>query len=242
MEDGTKIDQIVKKMKGLPSKRAGSAVQLEDHVPYYGIKTPDLRQFMREHKTAWLALPITERLKLAGQLFASHNLEQGVVATNILNISLDALTPNDLQTLSNFVEDFTSWATVDDFGINVLQPLLLKFPDETIQLIKTWNQSPNPWKRRSSMVAFVRKIGKTGKYTDLCLTLAENLLHDEHDLVLKGVGWALKDCMRGDQEKVLNYVKELRRRGITSVITLYAIRDIKGNKREDILNIKAKSL
>ena len=90
------------------------------------------------------------------------------------------------------------------------------------------------------MVAFTRKIGKSGKYTDECLELAENLIDDPEDLVQKAVGWALKDTMRGDKDRVLAYVKNLRIRGKSAVITLYAIRDLKGKEREEVLALKSK--
>jgi len=44
--------------------------------------------------------------------------------------------------------------------------------------------------------------------------------------------------MRADKERVLEYVKSLRKRGVSSVITLYAIRDLKGKEREEVLEIK----
>jgi hypothetical protein len=43
--------------------------------------------------------------------------------------------------------------------------------------------------------------------------------------------------MRGDSDRVLAYVKELRRRGVSAVITLYAIRDLKGAERADVLRV-----
>ena len=64
---------------------------------------------------------------------------------------------------------------------------------------------------------------------------------DSHDLVQKGVDWALKDTRRGAKEKVLEYVKyvkDLRRRGVLSTITLYAIRDLKGAERKAVLEIR----
>jgi len=55
---------------------------------------------------------------------------------------------------------------------------------------------------------------------------------------MKAVGWALKDMMRGSKQKVLNYVKQIRRAGVPATITLYAIRDLKGKERQDVLKIK----
>jgi len=46
--------------------------------------------------------------------------------------------------------------------------------------------------------------------------------------------------MRGSKKKVLDYVKSLRGRGVSSVITLYAIRDLKGRERKEVLGKKPK--
>ena len=54
----------------------------------------------------------------------------------------------------------------------------------------------------------------------------------------KGVGWALKDNLPGARERVLDYVKSLRRNGVSSTITLYAIRDLRGEEREEVLRVK----
>lgn len=92
------------------------------------------------------------------------------------------------------------------------------------------------WKRRASVVIFVRKIGESGKFTNEALAFCENLLWDKEDLVQKGVGWCLKDIMRGDQKKVFAYIKKLRKQGVCTTITLYAIRDLTGKERSEILN------
>ena len=66
-------------------------------------------------------------------------------------------------------------------------------------------------------------------------------MDDSEDLVQKGVGWALKDTMRAGpavKRRVIALVKRMRREGIPSTVTLYAIRDLKGAEREAILKIK----
>jgi hypothetical protein len=60
-------------------------------------------------------------------------------------------------------------------------------------------------------------------------------------MVRKAVGWAFKNVMCGDKKKVLDYVKSLRRRRVSSVTTLYAIRDLEGEEREEIFNNAPKS-
>ena len=75
----------------------------------------------------------------------------------------------------------------------------------------------------------------SSQFNDIALEFCRDLRHDREDLVLKGVGWALKDMMRSDKARLINYVKQLRREGVSSVVTLYAIRDIKGAERAAIL-------
>lgn len=94
------------------------------------------------------------------------------------------------------------------------------------------------WKRRASVVAFVWKIGSSGEFTDEALDLCENLIWDKEDLVLKGVGWTLGDNMNGAKKRVIEYVKSLRRRAVSSKVTLYAIQDLKDKERKEVLKIK----
>ena len=89
--------------------------------------------------------------------------------------------------------------------------------------------------RRASVVLFTRKVALSGKYNDVALEHCESLKHDAEDLVQKGVGWSLKDLMRSDKKRILKYVMSLREQGVSSVVTLYALRDIKGEERAKIL-------
>ena len=91
------------------------------------------------------------------------------------------------------------------------------------------------WKRRASVVAFTRTVGASGQFTKEALSLCDNLAFNEEDLIRKAVGWALKDLMRGNKKQVLAYVKKLRRQGASAVVTLYAIRELKGKERREVL-------
>lgn len=183
-------------------------------------------------------LPLRGRLHLARWLVLSNLAEEADFANTILARSVKELSPVNFSYLDEHLNHFHSWAQTDSFCIDVLQPLLWQYPDQTLALLRTWNVSENLWKRRASVVAFVRKVGASGKYTQPALEMCENLLDAPEDLVQKGVGWALKDTMRGDKGRVLEYIKSLRRRGVPATITLYAIRDLKGAERQVVLDIK----
>lgn len=210
----------------------------DDEFVAYGLKTDAWRAIMRGFRPRFAGLSLDERLSLAEALLAEREGWLGHSGIYVLALSVRKLTPAYFERLDRMADDFTSWSHVDDFCIAVAQPLLRSHRDETLVLLERWNRSPNRWKRRASVVAFVRKVGASGDFTDEALRLCEILLCDPEDLVRKGVGWALKDVMRGDPERVLAYVLELRRRGISSTITLYAIRDLKGRQREEVLGMR----
>ena len=212
-----------------------------DGYKSYGLLTPLLRNLLKQYKEDIQKLNCNDALALAQKFYASHIEEQVLTGNYVLQLKIDCLTPSQFSYLDKVVDHFHSWSQVDDFcveGGKVLHPLLIKYPKETFTLLRKWNKSKNMWKRRASVVPFTRKVGERGKFTKEGLELCANLIWDKEDLVQKAVGWALKDMMRGDKQKVLDYVKQIRRAGVTATITLYAIRDLKGKERQIVLNIR----
>jgi 3-methyladenine DNA glycosylase AlkD len=207
----------------------------------YGIQTPVVRGLLLQHKKDIQKLDCKKAFALAWKLFLSHIEEQVIAGNYILQLKNDCLIHSQFNYLDKALGHFRSWSAIDDFcveGGKILQPLLLKYPKEALTLLRKWNKSKNMWKRRASVVPFTRKVGESGAFTKEGLELCENLVWDKEDLVQKAVGWALKDMKRGNKSKVLDYVKKIRKDGVTAIITLYAIRDLRGQERQEILNIR----
>ncbi|MFQ6053969.1 MAG: DNA alkylation repair protein [Candidatus Bathyarchaeia archaeon] len=206
----------------------------------YGLSASDYADLYEEFDPRFLALDLDERLRLADRWAKSDNSTLTHLGIHLLGLSTreGALRPAHFGFLDEFLESFRGWGSTDMFCGVVLQPLLEVYADEVLDLLRRWNASESPWKRRASVVAFTRRTARSGRYIDVALSLCDNLIRDEEDLVRKGVGWALKDNMRADKERILAYVKSLRRMGVSSTITLYAIRDLKGEERQEVLSIK----
>jgi 3-methyladenine DNA glycosylase AlkD len=210
----------------------------KEPIVSYGFDKSDMKKVHSKFDVSFYDLSIDEGIDLAGKFIKSGNSTLIHIGIHLLALKRDELYPNHLKFFDEFLDHFVGWGNVDHFCGSILRFLIKRYPNEVIRLLRKWNRSYNKWKRRASVVVFTRRIAKDGEFINEALELCENLIWDEDDLVRKGVGWALKDNMRSDKRRVLQYVKNLRRRGVSSVITLYAIRDLKGEERNEVLKIK----
>ncbi len=242
-----KVKELYRNIVGELEKRADTTIASKktEKAKYfgvdcksYGIQKSEENELIRSYSDILRQLRLEERFELAKLFYASDFSEQVNFGDAILLLSLEEMTPTHYDFLDETGGYLSNWADTDWFCIDILQPLLRKYPRATLKLLRKWNKSRGLWKRRASVVTLSRRIGMSGKFTDEALELCNNLIWDKEDMVRKGVGWALKDNMRGARRRVLNYVKSLRRKGVSSVITLYAIRDLKGKEREEVLKVK----
>lgn len=230
---------IISAMEAM-ARSAGPSAKSPASEQYWhmGIDTPIVRKLARRFSKPFCALSCREKANLVHRLLDYGSDEAAHLGVFLLGLSPAALKSVDVEVLDTMVGAFRGWSVTDAFCVEVLQPLLLRFTSDVLSLIAGWATAESRWKRRASVVIFVRKVGASGDYTQHGLSACERLIADNDDLVRKGVGWALKDLMRGDRETVLEYVEGLRRRGVTAVITLYALRDIRGAERQRVLAIK----
>lgn len=233
----TEVIDFVEKMVSPETVDRGRRWHKEPVVSY-GFDKSDMKKVHSKFDDTFCELSLEEGIALAGKLIMSGNSTLIHIGLHLLGLRREELDPAHFKFFDEFVDHFVGWGNVDHLCGSVLKPMLERHPEEVIGLLRRWNRSDNRWKRRASVVVFTRRVAKGGRFIDEALDLCENLLWDEEDLVRKGVGWALKDNMRADKERVLRYVRSLRRRGVSSVITLYAIRDLKGEERTDVLSIK----
>jgi 3-methyladenine DNA glycosylase AlkD len=206
----------------------------------YGLKVPEIEKIVNKYYNRFLEISFEEKINLARMFYTSEYIAQTSFGLKILEISLSKLMPQRFEILDEIGGYLSDWGPTDSFSLHIMQPLLRKYPNEVIELLTNWNNSNHTLKKRSSLVTFTRKIGAEGQYVDTLLEFCNNLIWHKEDLVRKAIGWALKDNMVGkNKEKVLNYVKDLRKKGVSSTITIYAIRNLKGKEREEILKIKS---
>jgi len=232
------IHQDIKNRAGRDHAVADRQFHKHDEFLSYGLSASEFRELLKEYQPRFLKLSFQEKKNLAVRFLREHIGDLGHVGLYILTLSVKELTPKHFAYLEGLPEHFRSWSHVDHLALGVMQPLLWRYRKETLELLDKWTGSPVRWKRRASVVTFTRKAAKSGEFTDEVIHLCEKLIWDKEDIVRKGVGWALKDNLRSAPDRILPYIIDLRRRGVCSTIVLYAIRDLKGAKRQDVLAVK----
>jgi 3-methyladenine DNA glycosylase AlkD len=198
----------------------------------YGLSAPILDKVLKKYRKEIKTLTFAEALDLATRLTRSKTEEETLAANFVLQIHLTSFTEKELSFLDKHANNLVSWSTTDDFCIDVVQPILLRYPRSVLQLLKKWNKEKHVWKRRASVVAFVRKVGESGKFTKEVISLTNNLVKSKEDLVLKGVGWALKDNLRGNRPVMMKHILSLRQKGVSPVVISYALGDLTAKERK----------
>ena len=205
----------------------------------YGLKVPEIDDIIKKFLNKFKELSFEQRIDLSRIFYKPDYISHTSFGLKLLELSLSELSFQNFEILDEICGYLTHWGPTDSFSLYIMQPLLRKYPKEVKNILKKWNNSKHTWKKRVSVVTFTRKIGAEGRHVDFLLKLCDNLKWDKEDLIRKAVGWALKDNMVGkNKENVLNYVKNLREKGVSSTITLYAIRNLKGREREEVLKFK----
>ncbi|MBA3253984.1 MAG: DNA alkylation repair protein [Pseudomonadota bacterium] len=194
-----------------------------------------MRHVIARHRAEIRDLSLQDKLDLATKLIGSGYGEQKSVALHVLEPISSCFMPDRFDVLDGLIRGLHGWSKIDSFTGSLLRDVLERHPKELVKLVRQWNSDSDLWMRRASVVLFTRKVALSGRYNDVALEHCENLKHDAEDLVLKGVGWSLKDLMRSDKKRILEYVISLREQGVSSVVTLYALRDTKGDERARIL-------
>src|SRR5262249_24085684 len=98
-----------------------------------------------------------------------------------------------------------NWATTDAICGALIGPLLVARP-ELAPSLRTWATHRNLWVRRAAVVGLIPSA-RQGQALDVLYDNARVLHADEHDLIQKAVGWALREAGKGDMPRLERYLR-----------------------------------
>lgn len=166
---------------------------------FLGITVPATRAVVRRFKDLDLE-GVTELLhsevheeRLAALLILVHQFERGDDAHRERIVKLY---------LAN-TSWINNWDLVDTSASQIIGTYYLERPKTELRRLA---RSPLLWDRRIAIIstfAFIR----AGSY-DETLRLARLLLHDEHDLIHKAVGWMLREVGKRDEKLLVGFLEQ----------------------------------
>ena len=166
---------------------------------FLGIPVPEQRKVAKRY----IDIPLIELQELLSSKIHEHRL----TALLILVSKYEKADTSGRNEIFNFylrnTENINNWDLVDLSAPRIVGEYLYhKDPSILFTLAK----SNNVWERRIAVLSTFNFI----RYNDFdsALKLAELLVHDEHDLIHKAVGWMLREIGKRNQETEEQFLKK----------------------------------
>ena len=188
---------------------------------FYGIVVPELRKISKKYQK----LDLVDVEKLLG----SKIHEQRMIGLFILSLKFKENPDEIYKCYMNNLKGINNWDLVDVSAPNIPGVYLL---DKDKKVLYELVKSKNLWEKRVAMLscfAFIRN----NKFND-ALKIAEILLHDEHDLMHKAVGWMLREIGKRDLKVEEDFLKKYYKK-MPRTMLRYAIEKFDEKKRQRYL-------
>ena len=167
------------------------------------------------------------------KLLASKLHEHRFVALEILVAQFEAGTAKQQAEIYRFYLANTArvnnWDLVDTSAPYIVGAYLLTRPRTVLRKLA---KSKNMWERRIAIVATFAFI-RAGQTEDT-FAIAQTLLIDEHDLIHKAVGWALREAGKNNPDLLLAFLGEHYER-LPRTVLRYAIERFSAAERKQFL-------
>ncbi|HSX31206.1 MAG TPA: DNA alkylation repair protein [Candidatus Saccharimonadales bacterium] len=145
-------------------------------------------------------LPLAELDKLISSKWHDDRLLALIILVRQYQRGGEAVRQNIYDFYMAHTANVNNWDLVDSSSEFMVGPYLEAQP-EKMKVLQKLATSNDLWERRIAMLATFDYIRK--HRADEALTIAEQLLHDQHDLIQKAVGWMLREIGKRVSKKPL---------------------------------------
>lgn len=206
-------DHIRRVLKDGGSAPHAEGVQrfFKEEVRSHGWYTAQLRQvavrfrrtIVRERGTGFL-------IQVCDKLFRGSVLEEKAFAVLLLEKLVGEFGEEEFRLFQSWLPRISSWADHDALVHYLVAPMIAAEPSR-VKRVFVWAKSPHRWHRRAACVALIRGTRRK-MFLGQIKRLSNLLLHDEDDMVQKGLGWLLRETTKYAAPMAVPYLLEIRRR------------------------------
>ena len=176
-----------------------------------GWYTAELRKFaVRFRRSIARERGLDFVVQVADDLFSGRVLEEKVMAVFLLENQTKHFSDDEFQLFASWLDRVTSWADHDALAHDLLGPMIAAEPARCREVF-LWAKSPNRWRRRASCVALSRGVREQQFFPQI-VRLSNQLLQNEEedDMVLKGLGWLLRETAKADPKRTVPHLLKIR--------------------------------
>ena len=193
---------------------------------FLGVRAPKIRLIAKKH----IDISITDMQTLIRSKYHEERFLGLIILVNKYAKTKDKKNRNQLYKI--YVSSFkyiNNWNLVDVTCPHVTGKHLI---DKDRTILYKWAKSEDLWTKRIAMVStfsFIRKNDLEDTFK-----IAEILLHDEHDLIHKAVGWMLREAGKRDIKKEETFLKKYYKT-MPRTMLRYSIEKFPESKRQKYL-------
>jgi 3-methyladenine DNA glycosylase AlkD len=189
---------------------------------FLGIPVPEQRKVAKKYRD----LPLSDVRELLSSKIHEHRLTALIILVSKYEKADDSGKKEIFSFYLKNTENIDNWDLVDLSAPKIVGDYL--FNKDTSILFKL-AKSDNLWERRIAIISTFTFI-RNNDFED-ALSISELLLHDEHDLIHKAVGWMLREIGKRDQETEERFLNKHCMQ-MPRTMLRYAIEKFDKNKRK----------
>ena len=144
----------------------------------------------------------------------------------------------DFKLFESWIERISSWADHDGLVQYLLGPMIAADPQYLPRPLR-WAKVQSRWHQRAAAVSLIRST-QQHKNFDHVRRVTEMLLGSDDDMVLKGVGWLLREAAKFNREQTVAHLMTIRERTPRLVLRT-ACETLPPGLKERVLSKKAKT-
>jgi 3-methyladenine DNA glycosylase AlkD len=181
----------------------------------YGLENKILENVVRKYYKM-LKGDYSLALDTCEEMLKSNFHEDSEVGLKILRKATKEVDRQLFNRFSKWIDYIKSWATVDTLCLHFIGQIILGDSSRISNLID-WTKSENRWRRRCAAVTMV-PFARRGEHLKEILEIAEKMIEEKDDIVLKGIGWMLKDISHRYPEEISEFLEKWKEEANASLL------------------------
>ncbi len=182
-----------------------------------GVRVPVIRELARVFRSEHPDLDLGAACALCDACCDKPCREEMLFAQAVLERFKRTINASIWPSINRWIDSIDNWEVCDQLSKNIAAPIVARNLDLASDLL-AWTASPNHWRRRFAL-ATTTSLNQGGRSNvALTLSVCDPLMGDEHLMVQKAVGWALREAAKKDAAAVETFLRKWKSKALPRIL------------------------